>query len=490
MPLPLNSKDGADRQARPANLGEILRQLLFLLSPREKWMGLVLFVFLGLGAAMEMVGVGAIPLFVTLLSSPDIVLQHELGAAVFEALDVETERELVLWAAVGLVVVFLLKNAFLSLVAYMRARYSFNRHARFSNRLFEAYLRSPYTFHLQRNTAELLRNIEVEAGNLVNRVMLPLLQLVLETLTLLFIFGLLIFVEPVVSVLAGGVLGALSYFFYRAVRKKLVAFGKEEQLHGRAMLKAVQQGLGGVKEAKVLRREPFFMRTFSKSMYARVRPMLYNAVLAALPRLTLETIAVGGMLLVAAMLLAQGRSPESLIPTMTLLGVAAVRLMPSFTRIVQSLSALRWGQYALAAIFEDLNALERPGGHPARPDADGAAAAAYDGTIEVHDLHYRYPGASEEALRGVSLTIPRGEAVAFVGPSGAGKTTIVDVLLGLLPPERGDVRVEGRSIFDDLSAWQHRIGYIPQSIYLTDDTIRGNVAFGMDADEIDDAKVW
>ena len=467
----------------------ILRKLSYLLSAHDKRNALILFGLTWLGALMDVVGVGAIPAFVGVISIPERLLEYEPVRYVYDTLGMTSATDMVAWAAVGLIVVFVVKNVYLTFLTYVTARYNSGRRVSISNRLFRAYLRSPYTFHLQRNTAELLRNTNGESGSIISGVLSPLMTMAQEILTLLFVFVLLVAVEPVVTLVVFTVMGTITYVFYRATRSKMSSLAKEAQRHRKLSVKAVNQGLGGFKDARVLGRENFFLDSYKQSTWFQAEADRYKSVVQALPKLFLETLSVAGMLGVSALLVAQGRPLDTIVPTLTLLGVAVVRLMPSFQKVSMSVNSLQWGQKALDAVYADLVELDAQEAKM-RSLQQTKAPLSFEREIQFESVSYRYPGQEGEALCDVSLSIPKGTAVGFVGASGAGKTTIVDVLLGLLDPTEGRVLVDGEDIQGRMVRWQRKIGYIPQSIYLTDDTIRGNVAFGMDADEIDDDRVW
>ena len=466
-----------------------LRKLSYLLSAREKRNAVILFVLTWAGALLDVVGVGAIPAFVGVISMPEKLLEYAPVRAAYDALGMNSTDDMVMWAALALIVIFTLKNAYLTFLAYVGARYNSGRRVSISNRLFRAYLRSSYTFHLQRNTAELLRNTNSESGSIVSGVMSPLMSLAQEILTLTFVFVLLMLVEPVVTLVVFGVLGTITVVFYRATRTKISEYATESQRHRKLSVQAVNQGLGGFKDARILGRERFFLSSYSESTVFQAEAERYKAVISALPRLFLETIAVAGMLGVSALLVAQDRPLESIIPTLTLLGVAIIRLMPSFQKVSGAVNSLKWGERALDAVYDDLALLDAQE-RETRARQQTKEPVAFEREIRFDRLSYQYPGQEGHALRDVSLAIPKDASVGFVGPSGAGKTTIVDVLLGLLDPTDGRVLVDGVDIQGRMASWQRKIGYIPQSIYLTDDSVRGNVAFGMGEDEIDDDAVW
>jgi ABC-type multidrug transport system fused ATPase/permease subunit len=470
---------------------DLLKKLSYLFTRREKRNGVILFLMMILGALAEVVGVGAIPAFVGVISMPERLLENEKIRYLYDLLGMESPQEMVLWAALGLIVVFVVKNAYLALLVYARSRYTSNRQVTISNRLFRAYLHSPYAFHLQRNTAELLRNTNSEAGAITGGVLLPMMSILMEFMVLILIFVLLFAVEPVVTLITFGIFGTLTVAYYRATRSKINEYAKEEQRHRKQSVQAVNQGLGGFKDARILGREQFFLNSYQESTWFKAKAARFKAVVSAMPRLVLETMAVAGLLGVASLLVAQDRDLETIIPTLALLGVAIVRLMPSFTKIAGSFTALKWGQRALDVVYDDVVMLEKEEREIAERQKEGRRKPLpFTREIRIVDLSYFYPESSEAALRGITLTIPKNASVGFVGPSGAGKTTIVDVILGLLTPTDGKVEVDGVDIQERLPVWQRKIGYIPQSIYLTDDSVRNNVAFGMEDEEIDDEAVW
>ena len=468
-------------------LQDIYRKLSALLSRRDKRNGALLLCITIIGALFEVLGVGAIPAFVGVINTPDRLLEIGLVRTVYDALGIESTREMLMWAALGLIGIFVMKNAWLALVAYARARFSSNRQAEISNTLFRAYLKAPYTFHLQRNTAELLRNATSEVQAIAGNVLLASLSVLMETLVLVLIFTLLFIVEPVVTIVAFILFGMITGVFYKFTKTQIDFYAKDEIANRKNAVQAVNQGLGGLKEARVLGREDHFYRTYRDSTWGLAHASQFKSFVSALPRLFLETLGVVGLLGVTVFLVSQGRDMAAIVPTLTLLGVAVVRLMPSFTKLSQDFVGLRWGIEALQAVHADLEELRS---HMEASDETDPTPLAFESTLELRDLRYTYPNADDDALRGLSLQIPKNHAVAFVGPSGSGKTTLVDVILGLLTPAGGQILVDGTDVQTALTSWQRKIGYIPQTIYLTDDSIRRNVAFGLDEEHISDKDVW
>lgn len=464
-----------------------LSQLSYVLSAKERRNGFLLLGIMVMGALTEVVGVGAIPAFISVISIPERLLEYAPVRAVYDLLGVETPQEMILWAALGLIIVFVLKNLYLTFLAYARARYATKREVTVSTRLFHAYLHAPYTFHLQRNTSELLRSATRDSIDVARTVIIPLLTILMEVMVLIFIFILLLILEPLLSVITFFVFGALTYAFWRVTRAKIKERAAEEQTHRQVAIQSINQGLGGFKDSRVLGREAYFLRAFAASAEFQARAARTKELLQAMPRLFLETVAIFAILGVALLFIAQGRDIAAIVPTLALIAVAVVRMMPSFTKVANNVASLQWGLRALDVVYRDLSELDHLRDAATEPTS---ALIPFESEIRLDRLSYSYPGQEGHALHEVSLSIPRHASVGFVGPSGSGKTTIVDVILGLLSPQAGRVLVDGKDIYDNLGAWQRRIGYIPQQIFLTDDSVRRNVAFGRDDDDIDDEAVW
>lgn len=448
----------------------------------------ILLILMILVAVMEVVGISMIPAFVGIVAKPDSVMEIEWLASVFATLDINNQRDLLFWGSFVLVGVFIIKSAYTIWFNYFEAQFISRRRYMISHRLMRAYMQAPFIFHVQKNTAELLRNIAYEVDYFINNVMTNLLRMSREVIITLAILGFLFAIEPLITLLLIilSVVGSGSFILFN--KRKMKEYGEEEQKRRSYMIKALNQGLGGIKDARVLNREEEFIEKFRSEAFRSMRLKAYIQFIQQIPRPVVETTAVLGMLLVAVLLLWQDRSMAVIIPILALFAMATVRLMPSIQQIVSMYTNLRYNIVSLEPIYKDLKELE--GYNTAfNEDRKKKDILTFEREIELKNLSYHYPNSAEKALDRVSLTIKQGEAVAFVGSSGAGKTTIVDIILGLLEPDQGEIYVDGINIADNLSAWQRNVGYIPQSIYLADETLRANVAFGVPEKEIDDTKV-
>ena len=459
-----------------------------LFSRAEKFKIIILFFLMMIAAVLEVVGIGMIPVFVSIVADPNRVLANETFGPLFMQLGIDSSRTLLVYGATTLIIVFIIKNAYIIAFRYIEARFIYNRRYLFSHRLMTAYMQAPYTLYLQRNTAELLRNTTGEVNLLINNVLSPIMKISKEAIMTLAVVIFLLVIEPLITLFVLVVMGGVAGAFMMLTRRKVKHLGIRAQVYRKEMIKAAQQGFGGIKDARVLNRETYLIEMFREMARASSNLQMIKKVISEIPRPLVETIAVIGIMAIALIMHLQGRPIANIVPIVALFGVATVRLMPAIEIMTRMLTDLRYNIAAVNPIYDDLTSLKQYQ-KEFRSDRKKNEKTTLSDRIIIRDLHYSYPDSSEQALNGISLEVPKGKAVAFVGPSGAGKTTIVDVLLGLLEPTKGEISVDGNNIFESISAWQRNIGYIPQFIYLSDDTLRRNIAFGLPDDQIEEKRV-
>jgi len=443
---------------------------------------MLLLLLMFIGMVLEMIGIGLVIPAISLLTHSDYASQYTALLPILDALGNPSREVLVIVGTFGLVTIYLIKNAFLAFLAWRQARFAFGVQAQLSQHLFSVYLRQPYTFHLQRNSAQLIRNVINEVGIFTSNILAGL-TLITELLVLLGLCTLLFFVEPLGTLIVASVLGLAASGFHYFTRGRIARWGEARQLHEGLRIQHLQQGLGGAKDVKLLGRETEFLDKYHVHNALTARVMQLQVTLQQLPRLWLELLAVIGLAILVLSMLAQGRALEAVLPALGLFAAAAFRLMPSVNRVLNSVQTLRYGLPVVDILHAEFQL--------ATPAFAGKVVhqPPFHSILELDKVYYTYPDAGEPALKDITLTIRRGESVGFVGASGAGKSTLVDILLGLLSPNTGSVKVDGNNIQKDIRGWQNQIGYVPQSIYLTDDTLRRNVAFGLPNEQIDDAAI-
>ena len=457
-----------------------LKCTISLLTPRQRWHGVLLLIAMVFSALLEAASVGLVVPVVTLMMQGDVDQRYPL---IYELLGGGTVRsaDLVLSGIVLLVVVFLIKALFLGALAYRQASFAFGLQASVSERLFRGYLLQPYLFHLQRNSAQLIRNAINETNQFTFGAILPGMVLMTETLVLVGLVVLLIGFEPVgalsVMLLGGGVGAA----FYRLTKNRIRSWGEDRQVHEGLRIQYLQEGLGGAKEVKLLGRESYFLERYALHNAASARTGELQTTLQSSPRLMLEFLAVFSLAAVVLVAQASGRTSAELVPVFGLFSVAAFRLIPLANRILVSVQSLRFSLPVLDILTRELDTCGAP------VNQAEEKKLSFQDRLLIQDIFFSYPKATQPTLRGIDVTILKGQTVGVVGESGAGKSTLVNLILGLLAPSSGQFTVDGQAVQAHLRGWQKNIGYVPQHIYLTDDSLRRNIAFGENDSDINEA---
>ncbi|MGD2170701.1 MAG: ABC transporter ATP-binding protein [Gammaproteobacteria bacterium] len=439
-----------------------------------------------IGTLLEVLGVGLLLPVIALLVEGDLGARYPVVEPALNYLGNPGHIVQVQITMIFLALIYLAKNIFLAYLAWRQAKFGVGLQIEVSHRLFATYLRQPYHFHLQRNSAHLIRNINGEVSQFINNAVNPAISLVAECLVLFSLVVLLMVVEPLGSIIVFATLLSAALIFYRITHHRITRWGENRQFHDGLRFQHLQQGLGGVKDIKVLGRENTFLTLFGEHNIKTGQMSQLLKVAQALPRLWLEVLAVAGFAILVLIMISLGRETASIVPTVGLFAAAAFRLMPAVGRILNALQSLRYGAAAINKLHAEFAEL---GPEIETDDAGERQFIDPSGEIALNKVTYSYPEASGTALVDVSINIPRGASIGFIGPSGAGKSTLVDIILGLLKPDSGEIIAGDTNIHRDIRSWQDQIGYVPQAIYLTDDTLRRNVAFGLPEDQIDDDAV-
>jgi ABC-type multidrug transport system fused ATPase/permease subunit len=404
------------------------------------------------GMILEILGIGLIIPVITLMLQDDLVSKYPAVAPILNFMGSPSKKELIVAAMLGLVGIYLLKNLFLAFLVWKQTHFAFEVQANVSQRLFTIYLHQPYTFHLQRNSAELIRNVTGEVG-VFSAVLTSSLMLFTELLVLTGIATLLFLVEPIGALIVMVVLGGAAWSFHRVTRERISRWGVERQHHDGLRIQHLHQGLGGTKEVKLLGRESNFLMWFHthNNKSARVRKL--QATLQSFPRLIFELLAVTGLAILVLAMLMQGRDMTSIIPTLGLFAVTAFRLMPSINRVLSSVQTLRYSLPVVNMLYEEINLAA-----PESANQQTSNLEVFNNELSLTNITYHYPATTLPALDGRSIKIRKGKSIGFIGSSGSGKSTLIDVILGLLTPSAGHVKVDGHDIQLALRQWQDQIG--------------------------------
>jgi ABC-type bacteriocin/lantibiotic exporter with double-glycine peptidase domain len=435
-----------------------------------------------IGMVMETLGIGLIVPAIALFLDDNISDSYPSFRPFLKMMGDPDRQSLLGIGMFTLVIVYLVKTMYLAFLIVQQNRFNNRVQVNLSQRLFTLYLRQPYKFHLQRNSAQLIRNIANEVGYFLSTGLTSTMTLITEFLVLFGIVTLLLVIEPYGTIGIVVVVGASCIMFQRITKSRVVRWGAERQLHDGLRIQQVQQGLGGAKDVKLLGREKDFLDQYAIHNAKTAKACVNLSILQAMPRLWLELMTVIGLATIVLIMVSQGKDPAKVVSVLGLFAAAAFRLMPSVTKIMVAAQSVRFGDSAVKMLREELR-LEIP--------AEQKKSEPWElvGQISIKDVSFSYPDSVIPAVANLSLEIHRGETVGIIGASGSGKSSLVDLILGLYFPESGKILIDDRDMLEDLRGWQSQLGYVPQAIFLTDDSLRRNIAFGLAADQIDERAV-
>ena len=433
-------------------------------------------------ALLELISVAAIPLFVTILIKPE-VLSNFLVKHMGSLLPADVSRlNMVIYVGLGLVLFLAAKAVVMLMLGLWQNRVLVRYQSNLSSVLVRSYLKWPYETHLQKNSIELVRN-SINVPTSISTSLLNFGIVTTESLLVLLATIALVVYHPAITLCAMGLLGGVVGLLFMVFKRKLGQLGQETNSAAVETMKWINQTLRGLKEIRIANRGGYFHDHYLKHFSRYVDLTLHTQFLVQAPRLFMEMLAMTTMIVLTAVLLRYG-NPDDVLPTMALFGAASLRLIPSANRIWNAIAAIRSNITYVDIYLQDI-ATEK---ETVEADDSGVALALRQ-ALSVSNLSYTYPGTEQAALKDINIDILSGQTVGIAGRSGAGKSTLLDILLGLHRSDRGDVRVDGHSIWENLYGWRHMIGYVPQQIFLLDDTVRRNVALGEMDDQIDDARV-
>lgn len=471
---------------------QAIRKLLDILPPKDRLKAVILLVLMFIGTGIDVIGIGMIPLYISVIANPGILLGHSMGGPLLEQVGLTEPRDLLIYGGVALLFIFLLRGGYIIWLQYVQARFVNGRYVTISSALFRRYMLADYPFHLQRNSAVLIRNVSNETRLITNQVIMPTLNILMQTTTAAGIFLMLLWVEPLITLITIGVIGLGGTLLLHLLKERMKRYGKIAAAERANIIQAVNEAIGGFKSVAVSFRQGFFMKRFDANL-SRIREAdTVRMVTEKAVRPSTELIAVVGMMAIAFFMVAQNREMDLILPVLSLFAAATIRLMPAIAETIRSLTSLRFYISSLTPVHHDLYGGGVPlaeEGAEVVDDASPSTRNKFREAIQLKDVSYRYPGSDEQAVDRINLTIRKGEVVGFVGSSGAGKSTLVDLILGLLRPTEGEILIDGRPLQAQRRDWMTNIGYIPQFIYLADDTIDHNIAFGIPQEEIDQVKL-
>lgn len=463
----------------------MINKLGFIFSGREKRrLALLLFIII-VGSFLELMGVTIFMPFIEIIMDENAVQNNEMLLRVYDFFDFDSRETFLASIAGCIIFIYIFKNVFIALEKNAIYKFSYNIQRRISTKLLSAYMSEPYTFHLNKNVAVLQRSMQ-EDTDLFAKGIIHAMEAMAEVVVCIAIGCYLYVVSRSITIIIAGLLVVCLAVFMYISKKYSSAIGRQSQAYKGNIYKWMNQAIGGIKEIKVLNREDYFIERYDAYFAKYVRGLRINRLIGVLPKYVIETVCMTGLILAVIFKLFWGQNDmETFIPQLAVFAVAAFRLLPSVGKINEHMSATLYSAPSLDLIYHDLKEVEEL---PPRKQNE-LESWKFQNTLKVKNVSYHYPDAEENVIERASFQIEKGSSIAFVGASGAGKTTMVDIILGLLVPQMGKITADGMDIEKNIGLWQKEIGYIPQTIYLSDDTIRNNIAFGIPEDQIDEEAI-
>jgi ATP-binding cassette, subfamily B, bacterial PglK len=461
-----------------------LKKLFELLTlPERKRAGLLMGMILVM-AFLDMLGVASILPFMTVLTNPSLVETNAILNTAFQAsslFGVHTTQQFLFAMGILVFVLLITSLAFKALTIYAQTRFALMREYSIGKRLVEGYLYQPYSWFLNRHSADLGKTILSEAGTVVSSGMIPLMTLMAQSAITIALLILLLIVDPILALSVGLVLGIAYVAIFSLVSGWLKRLGQSRIQTNQERFIAVSEAFGAAKEVKVGGLEQVYIQRFAAPAEIYAKDQAIASIIIQMPRFALEGVAFGGMLVVMLYLMERSGSFAVALPIIVLYAFAGYRLMPALQQIYGAFTTLRFAGPAITALHTDLMSLRTADALQAK-----SSPMPLDQAISLNKIVFSYPNTPQAAIKGISLTIPAHSTIGFVGATGSGKTTTVDVILGLLEPQKGTLSIDGQVITAaNRRQWQRAIGYVPQQIYLADDSVAANIAFGVNDQEID-----
>jgi len=463
------------------------KELLFILSKKERNRGVLLFILILSMALIDMLGIASIMPFIALITNPEIINTNQILNFTYKKVSpfgVRDEKEFLVFVGIVVFCLLIISTFIKALTTYLQSKYIRYCEFTLSKRLFKLYLYQPYSWFLNQNSSYIGKTILSETGNVVGRGLNPFISLISNIIILITLFVMLLYVDFVLTILMAVTIGSFYLIVYFLIRKMLNKIGKKNFKNNELKFRALLEAFSATKEVKVGSLEEIFINRYSQPAGSMAYNLALSDILSQLPRFVLEAIAFGGLILVIIFYMLATNDITSVLPKVALYAFAGYRLMPAIQKIFVSFTSLRISGPAIISLYSDLKKLNL------KIDNNYKKEFIFNENIRLKDIFYTYPKSSRMALKSINLTIPAYTTVGIVGETGSGKTTVVDIILGLLEAQKGTLEIDGKIINNENKrAWQNLIGYVPQQIYLADTSVSENIAFGLEANEINHKNV-
>lgn len=467
----------------------MLKKINYVLDRKQKLNLLFLLLIIFVGAFVELLGVSAILPVVNVATSPETIEQAWYLSWLKQILGLQDAGQMLIVLSVILIIIYIFKNIYVTMMYNMQYSFIFGNQKKLAVKLMDCYMHQDYLFHVSKNVAELQRNVTSDVNGFFT-VVLNFLQFLAE-ISVCIVLVLYLLMQDFVTTMAVAVLLFIFVGLFAGIFKKILGEkGRKNREVNVQVTKWILQSFSGIKEIKVINAEDFFIYNYNKyySQFATLQRQ--QSMLTFVPRPVMETVCICGLLIAVILKLTIDSSDiASFIPTLSVFAIAAFRMLPSFNRITGYLGGIMFSKPSIDAIYQDLKEVEQLQRHRESIEKNDENMPLTK-LIQMNQVSFKYPESDKWILKNADIEIKKNSSVAFVGASGAGKTTAADLILGLLEPTEGRILVDGTDIRTNMAAWHEKIGYIPQTIYLMDDTIRANIAFGIDEADINEAGIY
>jgi len=457
-----------------------LKKIKLILNKNQNRRVYYLIILVFIGMLFEMLSLGILLPFLSIVLKPNAANLYPILRTLLKFIGNPTHNYFIFLCLIIIVGIYILKTAFIIYSTWEQSKFSANLSASLSKQLFKGYLQLPYKFHLERNSAILIRNIQGEVSNFTGMTN-SIIFLITEISVVTGVAFMLFLIEPIGAFSVMLFLLISGYIFFNITKKKLTIWGEERQNYAGLMSQSLMQGLGGVKEVKLMGKENYFLETFTIPNVSNTKILTKVQTLNQIPRLYLELLSIIALSFLIMIMVIQNKPTEFIMPTLGLFVAAAFRMIPSVNRIMSALQSITFTKPVINLFHAEFSLI--------REDYEIKKVHQdyiFKNEIILNNICFKYNTSNLEALKNISFEIPKGSCIGLIGQSGSGKSTLVDIILGLLDPNSGSISVDGIEINKNLRGWQNQVGYVPQSIYLVDDTLRNNIAFGVHKSEIDE----
>ena len=472
---------------------KIFKKMNKLLDARQKRIMVVIVFLMLIGGVLESLSISVVIPVVSVLLDPNAIETNELLAAIYNGLRLQNVTQFTVVMLVALIGAFILKNLFLFLQNVVQLRFVYTNQFATSRRMMINFMKRPYEYYLNADTAVIQRNITSDVNNMYGLI-LSVLQLISEAVVFTCLVAVLLIVDAKMIMTIAMLLIVVLFLIKVVLKPIMVKAGQENQDYYSGLYKWIEQSVMGIKEIKIANKEQYFINEYAKCGFGYVNAVqkynLYNST----PRLLIETVCIAGLVLYMMIVMLQGATVTEMIPQLTTFGMAAMRLIPSANRINNYLTSISYFEPFFMGVSdhlqEEINDKSMVYDVEAYNHKKKVEKLDIKNRIKLEDITYKYPNSEQLIFDHADMEIPIGSAVGIVGSSGSGKTTVVDILLGLLELQTGKIYADDVDVKEHYEEWLKNIGYIPQTIFMIDSTIRKNVAFGIADEDIDDERVW